>query len=304
MSGDAWTIGYSPNGIGSCPVAKKRISAKEAVADIRSGMDDSALMKKYNLLPDGLQSLFDKLVNAGFIDLAEMQRRLSGFLGTVVISESDLSPHNGEGMYNPRLPDSKSPPRVHAQQASRDIRLGMSDFVLMEKYRLSAKGLQSLFDKLVTAGLLTRGDFDRRGLGIDDTVDLREEMLSLSGALRYYDADLPGPPPDRAKRGPKQSDTDSIVKQDSNTAPPSGENHNKEVQEASENPKSVRITWYDKPVIVMLLLIGLFPLGFYALYRNSTFSTTRKVFMTAVWVLLAIACLMLIPLQYDWSGLY
>jgi hypothetical protein len=81
-------------------VAKKRISVKEAVADIRSGMDDAALMKKCNLLPDGLQSLFDKQVNAGFIDLAEMQRRLSGFLGTVVVSDSDLSPHNGEAKAN------------------------------------------------------------------------------------------------------------------------------------------------------------------------------------------------------------
>lgn len=280
-------------------MGKKRISAKEAVADIRSGMDDSALMKKYNLLPDGLQSLFDKLVNAGFLDLAEIQRRLSGFLGTVVISESDLSPRNGDGKGVPRSPEPNSAPRIHAQQAARDIRLGMSDFALMEKYRLSAKGLQSLFDKLISAGLLTREFLGRRGLGIDDTVDLREEMLSLSGALRFSEIGLPGPSPAGAKPEPKQSETDSPVRHESETLPSSSKSHDEQVPETRKIPESGRITWYDKPVVVALLLIGLFPLGFYALYRNPTLPTTRKVFMTALGALSAIACSMLILLQYD-----
>ncbi len=60
---------------------RRKISAKEAVADIRSGVDDAALMKKYGLSPNGLQSLFDKVVNTGFIDLGEMQNRLHGFPG-------------------------------------------------------------------------------------------------------------------------------------------------------------------------------------------------------------------------------
>ena len=73
---------------GGLRVVKKAIKAKEAVADIRSGMDDAALMEKYHLSSEGLQSLFDKLVTGGFIDLSEIARRLPGFLGVVAISES------------------------------------------------------------------------------------------------------------------------------------------------------------------------------------------------------------------------
>ncbi len=36
-------------------MSKKTISAKQAVADVRSGMDDSDLMKKFGLSPEGHQ---------------------------------------------------------------------------------------------------------------------------------------------------------------------------------------------------------------------------------------------------------
>lgn len=271
-------------------MSKRKISAKEAVADIRSGMDDPALMKKYNLPPDGLQSLFDKLVIAGFIDLSEMERRLRGFLGTVVISEYDLPAQEDEMTDSHRGPDLKSPPRIHAQQAARDIRLGLSDATLIEKYRLTPKGLKSLTDKLIAAGLITREELGRRDLGIDHTVDLREEMLSLSGALRCFGAGIPAYSRRGVEHEPKQPEKAAIAKQEIKTAPSSGENNNKKLQEARERPKSLKIRWFDKPLIVALLLIVLFPLGFYALYRNSTFSITGKVVMTVAWVTLAIAC--------------
>ena len=55
-------------------VEKKKISAKDALADIRSGMSDANLMSKYLLSNAGLQSLFDKLVTAGYIDLEKYWR--------------------------------------------------------------------------------------------------------------------------------------------------------------------------------------------------------------------------------------
>ena len=272
-------------------MAKRKISAKEAVADIRSGMDDPALMKKYNLPPDGLQSLFDKLIIAGFIDLSEMERRLRGFLGTVVITEYDLPAQEDTVTDSPKGPYPKSPSRIHAQQAARDIRLGLSDAALMEKYRLTSKGLKSLSDKLIAAGLITREEIGRRDLGIDHTVDLREEMLSLSAALRHFGAGIPAYSRRGVEPEPKQTARATVVNQDSKSAPSSGENHNKKFEEAKENLKRLSIPWFDRPVIVALLLIALFPLGFYALYRNSTFSTAGKVLMTVGWVMLAIACL-------------
>ncbi len=145
---------------------RKRISAKEAANDIRSGMDDSSLMKKYRLSPEGLQSLYDKLVSTGFIDLGDMQRHLSGFVGSVVINEADLYPKE-HGLKEENL-KSEPVPIINAREAARDIRSGMDGAILMEKYRLSPKGLKSLLDKLLSLGLLTEQDHDRSHIGIDD----------------------------------------------------------------------------------------------------------------------------------------
>jgi hypothetical protein len=43
----------------------KTINAKEILADIKTGMDNSALIEKYGLSENGLQSLFRKLLDAG-----------------------------------------------------------------------------------------------------------------------------------------------------------------------------------------------------------------------------------------------
>jgi hypothetical protein len=45
-------------------------------------------------------------------------------------------------------------PKIGAREAANDIRSGMTDAELMEKYHLTAKGLESLFRKLVEAKLL------------------------------------------------------------------------------------------------------------------------------------------------------
>ena len=117
--------------------------------------------------------LFDKLVNTGFIDLGEIRSRLSGFMGTVVVPETDLFSKKG-GVKDQPL-KSKAARTINVQEAARDIRSGMDDSALAEKYRLTPKGLTSLYDKLLSMGVLTQMDLDRRRLGIEeDTVDLRE----------------------------------------------------------------------------------------------------------------------------------
>ena len=59
---------------------------------------------------------------------------------------------------------SVTPPtrKISAREAATDIKSGMSDFILMEKYTLSTKGLQSLFQKLVDAGLVSKSDLSNR----------------------------------------------------------------------------------------------------------------------------------------------
>ena len=51
------------------------VDAKEALADIRSGLSDSELSEKYSLSAVGLQSLFSKLLAAGLITEAELSTR-------------------------------------------------------------------------------------------------------------------------------------------------------------------------------------------------------------------------------------
>jgi hypothetical protein len=54
---------------------KQKISAKDLVSDIRAGINDSALMKKYGVSAQGLQSLFIKLVEAKILNQQELDNR-------------------------------------------------------------------------------------------------------------------------------------------------------------------------------------------------------------------------------------
>jgi outer membrane protein assembly factor BamB len=59
---------------------------------------------------------------------------------------------------------------VDAGQVLRDIKSGMEDTDLMGKYNLSAKGLQSLFRKLLEAKLLSESELDSRAPLRENTV--------------------------------------------------------------------------------------------------------------------------------------
>ena len=90
-------------------MGKRRIDVKEAVADIRSGMDDYDLMTKYQVASDGLMSLFDKLVAGGYIDISEIEARMPGFLGTLGISRPALQGHEPDESQQP----AKDKPVIH-----------------------------------------------------------------------------------------------------------------------------------------------------------------------------------------------
>lgn len=152
--------------------AKRRIEVDVALNDIRSGMDDASLMEKYRVSARGLQSLFSKLVRAGAIQLAELDQRMPAFMGTVFMPEEgqDVEPV-ATGAEPPVT--TVTGPSIDLETALKDIRYGMEDSDLMEKYRLSSQGLESLFDHLVSTGLITRIELDLRMPTVDSTVDLR-----------------------------------------------------------------------------------------------------------------------------------
>jgi rubrerythrin len=53
---------------------------------------------------------------------------------------------------------------LNAKELLADIKEGMDDARLMEKYRLSGDRLQIVFEKLVDMGLLKRHDLDKRAV--------------------------------------------------------------------------------------------------------------------------------------------
>lgn len=132
---------------------KIQIGAREAVEAIRSGMSDLELMRKFSLSAKGIDKLFKKLVHAGHLDRQELEQRA---YASQMFQVAELD----------ELPEPVVPkPRVKAAEAVRDIRSGMSDAELMEKYSLSSKGLESLFRKLVQAGEIMQAELDQRLLG-------------------------------------------------------------------------------------------------------------------------------------------
>jgi hypothetical protein len=289
-------MGDSSDGIEGCLMAKRKISAKEAVAAIRLGMDDSALMKEYGLARTGLQSLFDKLVTGGYLDLAEVQGRMPGFLGTVDISEAVFPTKEDGPQGAPQPQTGRSGAWINAQEAARDIRGGLDDAALMGKYRLTSRGLRSMVDKLVAVGLITQADLDRRRLGLQEhTVALREEMLSLDDVFEYLRQTAPAKAvqPEEIRSDYTAQDTKKLAAPDKSPERP---------RQAEQATMAIKSPWHDNPLIVIPLLIGFCPLGFYALYRNSKLSTRNKCLIVVVWMSLAIISLTLASewLQRPW----
>lgn len=95
---------------------KPIIDARQAIQDIRAGMDDAALMRKYRLSARGLQSLYTKLLESGFLNPREIEDRLENPEGSVIIEYSGFpSPQQKD------LPKRSSPEKTgNALVASED----------------------------------------------------------------------------------------------------------------------------------------------------------------------------------------
>jgi hypothetical protein len=74
--------------------------------------------------------------------------------------------------------------KITAKDMLRDIRSGLSDQDLMEKHTLSAQGLQSVFHKLVTAGVVTQAELDDRVPITERTVDLGLYICPACGNIQ------------------------------------------------------------------------------------------------------------------------
>jgi hypothetical protein len=113
-----------------------RIRAKEILADIKSRMDDTSLMEKYNLSPRALLKLMTKLMWSGLLSPAAFAKRKS--LINSVLAEKHR--------------------RIVSGQVLQDVRSGMGDAELKEKYKLSSAGLVRLLERMVDSNLISHSE--------------------------------------------------------------------------------------------------------------------------------------------------
>jgi hypothetical protein len=71
--------------------------------------------------------------------------------------------------------------QINGRDFVNDIRTGLSDTELMQKYGLSARGLQSIFGKLIDAKAIDPAEIYERSAFGDSTVDVEVIHLSLRG---------------------------------------------------------------------------------------------------------------------------
>ncbi|MBI5570671.1 MAG: YIP1 family protein [Desulfomonile tiedjei] len=140
-------------------MGKPKVSAKAAVADIRAGLSDSELMEKYGLSPQGLQSLFRKLIENNLVSAKDISRRATAPSEPVSPPRQAISPP-------PQEPEGGSEPAAQFAQTAADlVRQGCHDNELMVKLGLSPSQLRNLLGELVQRGYLSAADLEARRPG-------------------------------------------------------------------------------------------------------------------------------------------
>jgi anti-anti-sigma regulatory factor len=126
---------------------KPVISARELLGDLAKNLSDTELMKKHNLSPRGLKRLYKKLVGKGQMFRRALARRMG-----VTTKEFTVRSETRKA----------KKVTVHVSEVMKDLANEMSDTELMREYKLSPRGLRSLFRKLYTKGLISEATFIRR----------------------------------------------------------------------------------------------------------------------------------------------
>jgi hypothetical protein len=170
-------------------MSKSIIDARQALRDIQAGMDDSALMRKYNLSTKGLRSLFSKLTAAGYIReinprefIKDIRSGLdySGLMQKYRLSSVGLERLLKDIQDFGLMPGSQSPASklgkltISVREIVGDIRAGVDEFGLLAKYGLSATGLQRVLHKLLDTGVILPADLLRISSSATETVRILE----------------------------------------------------------------------------------------------------------------------------------
>ncbi|MGO9122757.1 MAG: hypothetical protein ACLQPD_34710 [Desulfomonilaceae bacterium] len=124
---------------------KLMISTREFVGDLTNNLSDKELMAKHNLSASGLKKLYKKLLGKGVVSRRALEARIGIQRLSLVLKTNDAK----------RV-------TVNASDVLNSLSNGMTDGELMTKYRLTPRGLQSLYLKLYNEGLISRSTFMRR----------------------------------------------------------------------------------------------------------------------------------------------
>ncbi len=168
---------------------KKRIIEKEIVKDIAHGMTDSELTVKYNLSGDELRSIFKRLANVrakriqtlasdlrSGMARSELMKKYQlsteglGRALKLLLEANAISPDELETFRSSRDEERTRELRGHsvgkktvkAKELLADIRAGMDDAGLMQKYGLSARGILKALNRLLWEGLLSPSEITER----------------------------------------------------------------------------------------------------------------------------------------------
>lgn len=125
--------------------SKPVVSAREVLEDLSNNLSDEELMKKHGLSPQGLAGLFRKMLRKGLVTRHSLAARMGVATCEITVNL------NGKA----------DKVRINATQVLKDLGDDSSNEELMQKYKLSPKGLRSLFTKLHRKGLISKAILDR-----------------------------------------------------------------------------------------------------------------------------------------------
>ena len=129
-------------------MSKQKLSAKEVLKDLRSGMSDAEIMDKYKISEKGLQSLFNKLTGAGVVTQAQINSRSE--------PTADPTPDPVEPGAEPKKPAKGKIDAALAKAILEDKKAGLHENEIMFRHELSPGQFHKIVDKLIEKGHLPR----------------------------------------------------------------------------------------------------------------------------------------------------
>ena len=207
--------------------SKQRISAREVLEDIKTGMTDARLMQKYGLSEKGLESLYRKLIDRKVIKPSRIDGR--GPVAALVLdaaaqeTASSASPNAAQPPSAPNAAQSPTPtgsvgpetsgpqpkpkrdrpspppppapgiPGMDSEQAkalAEDVKQGTHQSELLRRYQLSPSQLKERIAELVAAGYLSASETRQDGPKKDEPANkTRDPNRCPSCQSLVYDGD-------------------------------------------------------------------------------------------------------------------